>query len=238
MTKNAFKFSPASFQSAKTCVFALCSAVMLGACQPTALSGPTPSETIARNEVKMVRIPHSIQAEDDGTDTPSTYTLNGINLFLKSVSVGYGDLLLLDTSAVAPARAKAIEAYLIENGYPYGGHMPLGAEPPLGSLTLYVERHIVVPPECGKWGKQDHENNNASSHLGCATAANLGLMVANPRDLILGQSTSNSTAAAVGAIYTPTPQNTGPSVTLSFEGLPDTPAPTARPVPNTSSNNQ
>lgn len=204
---------------------------LLSACQPTALSGPVPAETIKRNEVQMVRIPYSIGPELDGTETPSSYTLNSINVFLRGSNVAYGDLILLDTSSVTPARAAAIEAYLREAGLPYGGAMPLGAAPTDGSMMLYIERHIVTPPECGTWGPQDHEDNNASAHLGCATAANLGLMVANPRDLIMGQSGGNSTAAAVGAIYTPTPQNTGPSMTLSFEGLPKPAQPTSIPVP-------
>lgn len=204
---------------------------VLAACQPTALSGPVPAETITRNEVRMVRIPYSIQPEIDGTETPSNYTLNSINVFLRSSNVAYGDLILLDTSSVSATRAEAIEAYIREAGLPYGGSMPLGEVPLDGSMTLYIERHIVTPPECGIWGPQNHEDNNASSHLGCATAANLGMMVASPRDLIMGQSGGNSTAAAVGAIYTPSPQNTGPTMTLSFEGLPESAQPTSIPVP-------
>lgn len=199
----------------------------LAACQHTAVTAPSPSETVKRNEVKMVRLPFRIAAEDDKTDTPSNYTLNGISLFLHSVNAGHADVILLDSSAVAPERIDAIADHIKAKGLIYGGTSALGVKPVDGEVTLYVERHVVIPPNCGSWRAETSGNdiNNASAHHGCSSIANLGLMIANPRDLIAGQSGGNSTAAAVGAIYSPKSIPTGPTMTLSLDGLADLPAP-------------
>lgn len=199
----------------------------LAACQHTAVTAPAPSEKVMRNEVKMVRLPFRIAAEDDQTDTPSSYTLNGISLFLRSVNAGHADVIMLDSSDVAPERVDAIIDHIKTAGLLYAGTSALGVEPAEGEITLYVERHIVVPPNCGNWAVETTGNdiNNASAHHGCSTIANLGLMIANPRDLIAGQYSGNSTAAAVGALYTPTATPSGPTMTLSLDGLADLPAP-------------
>ncbi len=200
--------------------------VALAACQHTTITEPAASETVVRNEVKMVRLPFTIKAEDDGTATPSTYTLNGVGLFLRSVGAGYADVILLDAPKVEQTRIDEISAYLRKAGLIYGGVSTLGAAPADGEITLYVERHIVIPPNCGTWRAElsGNDKNNASDRYGCAMMANLGMMVANPRDLIAGQNGGNSTAAAVGALYSPTPQPTGPTMTLSLDGIANLPS--------------
>lgn len=199
----------------------------LAACQHTAVSGPTASENILRNEVKMVRLPFRIQAEEDGTATPSDFTLNGIHLFLNSVGAGQADVIMLDAPDAAPERVQAVAQSLRNAGLVYGGTSPLGTTPAAGEIMLYVERYVVTPPNCGTWKaeRSDNDMNNASAHHGCSTVANLGLMVANPRDLIAGQSGGNSTAAAVGALYTPAAPSSGPTMTLSLDGLGNLPSP-------------
>ena len=193
----------------------------LAACQHGSVVEPAISETVLRNEVKMVRLPFTIKAEDDGTATPSNYTLAGVNLFLRSVEAGHSDVILLDAPEVDDLRIEELASHIRKSGLTYGGVSTLGAAPAPGEITLYVERHMVIPPNCGFWRVETSTNrkNNASEHYGCATTANLGLMVANPRDLIAGQGSGNSTASAVGALYSPAPQAPGPTITMSLDGL-------------------
>ncbi len=56
-------------------------------------------------------------------------------------------------------------------------------------VEIATERHAVVPPDCPNWGDPRDPNfaNRPLPNLGCATATNLGLMVAQPRDLIRGR---------------------------------------------------
>lgn len=56
-------------------------------------------------------------------------------------------------------------------------------------MMVYVERYVVTPPDCPNWTKApfgDH-SNTLPSNFGCADANNLALMVANPRDLVIGR---------------------------------------------------
>lgn len=61
--------------------------------------------------------------------------------------------------------------------------------PPAGSVALTVERVVVSTPKCPDWSgvPGNHFNNQAHRNLGCATAANLGIMLNNPRDLVQGR---------------------------------------------------
>ena len=53
-------------------------------------------------------------------------------------------------------------------------------------IVLTIERYVVIPPSCGDFSQPigDAQQAYAHSNYGCADTANLGLMVANPRDII------------------------------------------------------
>ncbi len=56
-------------------------------------------------------------------------------------------------------------------------------------IMIFVERYVVTPPDCPNWTKPpfgDH-SNTMPSNFGCADANNLALMVADPRDLVIGR---------------------------------------------------
>lgn len=57
-------------------------------------------------------------------------------------------------------------------------------------LLVKVERYVVTPPKCPDWTKSPlygQHDNQVASNFGCATTSNLGLMVADPRDLTVGR---------------------------------------------------
>ena len=55
-----------------------------------------------------------------------------------------------------------------------------------GPVIVSYERHLVRLPECYGWYVEPSYNPSNSPHLnfGCATQRNLGMMVANPADLV------------------------------------------------------
>lgn len=196
----------------------------LTACQHTDVATPSPLESTMRSSVQMVRLPYAIAPEEDGTDTPSGATYAAIQSFLASTKAGYGDVLMLDSENASDVRIAAIEEFLRQRGLAYGGQAKLGSTPADGSIMLYLERYVVTTPNCGEWAPEDSNNrrNNPSSFFGCSNTANLGLMVANPRDLIAGQGSGNSTGSAVGAIYTPSasaPASVPGNMTISVDGM-------------------
>ncbi|WP_020398024.1 CpaD family pilus assembly lipoprotein [Kordiimonas gwangyangensis] len=216
--------------TSKTFAAALLKPALLGiallsttACVHDQIANPVSGEVVNRNAVTMVRLAHMIQAEDDGTDTPSAAVAANLHAFLASVDAGYGDIVMIDSGA-SPARTAAIAKMIKARGLVYGGEAPLGETPAIGDIALYVERYVVTTPNCGVWPNEPTNNtrNNASSYYGCANTANLGLMVADPRDLVAGRNGGNSTGAAVAAIYSPKAKAKGPAVTVSFADMPVT----------------
>ncbi|MBL4639084.1 MAG: hypothetical protein JKY57_01000 [Kordiimonadaceae bacterium] len=197
---------------------------LLTACYHTDVGTPSLKDPVVRNTIQMVRLPHEIKAEEDGTDSLSSVTSGALASFLSSVEVSYADVILLDGPEVPTHRIDAIEEYLRKLGLVYGGQSALGVKPNKGAVMLYVERYIVSTPRCGEWLPEADNNsrNNDSPFHGCANIANLGLMIANPRDLISGYSSGASSAAAVRAIYKPkvkAPKSAVPAMTLSLSGL-------------------
>ena len=73
------------------------------------------------------------------------------------------------------------------------GAVTLAASPkdvPSDHLRLIVERYVVTPPNCPDWTKPSYgagHSNDMPSNWGCADATNLGLMIADPRDLVIGR---------------------------------------------------
>lgn len=56
-------------------------------------------------------------------------------------------------------------------------------------VEIVLERYLVTPPACPDWSRETglDYTNTPHSNFGCATQANLGLMIANPKDLVRGR---------------------------------------------------
>lgn len=55
-------------------------------------------------------------------------------------------------------------------------------------VEIILERYLVTPPACPDWSRKTSVDyaNKPHTNFGCATETNLGLMIANPRDLVKG----------------------------------------------------
>lgn len=56
-------------------------------------------------------------------------------------------------------------------------------------VDIVLERYLVTPPACPDWSRRTGVDyaNKPHTNFGCATETNLGLMVADPRDLVRGR---------------------------------------------------
>ncbi len=60
--------------------------------------------------------------------------------------------------------------------------------PKVNAVSLIIRRHVVTLPGCPDWsGDKTTFNNVPSSNWGCANETNLGLMIAEPSDLVRGR---------------------------------------------------
>src|SRR5580658_74618 len=61
---------------------------------------------------------------------------------------------------------------------------------PADHMLVVLERYVVTPPNCPDWTKPAYgaqHSNAMPSNWSCADTTNLGLMVADPRDLVVGR---------------------------------------------------
>jgi pilus assembly protein CpaD len=97
-------------------------------------------------------------------------------------------------------------------------------------LLVIVQRYVVSLPNCPDWTKPSSTDdaNTLASNFGCATMTDLGLMVADPRDLVVGRKLGPSDAGEAGlAIQRYRTDNTLPLPAESAGEVYGAPAPTA-----------
>jgi len=103
---------------------------------------------------------------------------------------GHGPLTLIaGTQANAPsfAELEAVRGRLVEAGVPENAIRLVGLpQMPANTVTLSYERFNVTVPTCGDWSSPTgHDySNNVHSNFGCANQRMMGLMVADPADLV------------------------------------------------------
>ena len=111
----------------------------------------------------------------------------------------YGDRLSIDDPMMNGAVRENIAALagrhgiLIQDGAPVTG----GYVQP-GDVRVVLTRSSAYVPGCPDWSESSDMNyNNATSpNYGCATNSNLAAMVANPEDLIRGQTHTGETVVS------------------------------------------
>lgn len=89
----------------------------------------------------------------------------------------------------------------MEEPYAYKGAHKKGRASVGSGVKVIIERFVVIPPSCSNFSQQigDAQQAYAHSNYGCATEANLGMMVANPRDLLRGRERAPYNGAVMAA---------------------------------------
>lgn len=166
-----------------------------------------------RNEVQMVKIPLMVTF-NAGNSQLSEESIARLDMFMMRSNVSYGDELSLDfplnrdgsLSEMSQKRMAYISGLLKKRGLHLAPNVtPYGLSPGTDQARFLISRYLVTPPTCGDWSQPSSSNyGNASlPEFGCANQANLGLMVANPRDLISGEPNSTpDTESAAKAVLT------------------------------------
>lgn len=185
------------------CGMAAITLIATGACVPKAAQH-SGFDTPKRNEVEMVRLTHQVRF--DGLGEISDAEAGRINNFLNRIEYSYGDIVSLDTGSntSADSQSQSVNAYLSRSGIWLASTAPVsGPAPAPGTAYLVVDKYVVTAPDCMNWTEDQSSNwaNAPMPSFGCSSQTLLGLMVANPRDLIQGQAyTGPMTDAAVDAI--------------------------------------
>ena len=126
-----------------------------------------------------------------------------LDIFLARTDVGYGARLYViagpgrkgepkDVAArLGERRRQAVMAFLdLRKLKVQPLRIDFGIDAPVrGGVKVIVRRYVVTVPGCPDWTGRPGitYNNMPSSNFGCATAVNLGLMVADPGDMVAGR---------------------------------------------------
>ncbi|VAV87091.1 hypothetical protein MNBD_ALPHA02-429 [hydrothermal vent metagenome] len=149
-----------------------------------------------RNEVTMIKIPFMV-AFEAGNTSLSNDAIRQLDMFIMRNNVSYGDELSMDfplgrdggLSDENQKRLTFLTGLLKTRGLHLAADVtPYGMSPAPDKARLLISRYLVTPPRCGDWSQPSTGNygNMNLPDFGCSTQAALGLMVANPRDLITG----------------------------------------------------
>jgi pilus assembly protein CpaD len=189
------------------------SACSSAALQPNASLGWLEASSPKKLEVDRAEYRHSVYFDTDQADITGLEQ-DRLLTFLATVEPGTRDTIRLEGHAderasdlynleLAGRRAEAVTAFLRRHGFPdltvttsaYGEAIPAaaGTGPEVWRqnrrVELVLERYLVTLPACPDWSRQSGTDfaNQPHSNFGCATQSNLGLMVAEPADLVRGR---------------------------------------------------
>ncbi len=184
---------------------------VIAACAPES-SNWSPAESPKRNALKWISFEHEVRFPD-GADRLSPSERDRLHGFLAQHGAGYGDDVMIGAEGRRSASAEILSAARRET-LVMGEFRDLVLKPRMlpdvpapgawnGSVKVVLGRFVVIPPKCPDWSKpaDGDSNNRVSSNFGCATATNLGLMVADPGDLIVGRAPGPADGAAGARLY-------------------------------------
>jgi pilus assembly protein CpaD len=164
-------------------------------------------ESIHQPVVSYAAYAFDLQASADGG--LSDVEAQRINEWLVSIGLGYGDQVAIVTDAgyFSPTLREGIANLVARHGLLVGEDSSAAAGvPPAGAVRLVVRRATASVPGCPDWTTKAETNMNlsTSSNFGCGINSNLAAMVANPEDLVRGQTTESGlrTATSNRAIST------------------------------------
>ena len=166
----------------------LCFGLALAGCTP-AVSERTAASAPKELRVDFVKLRH-IAAFGPGKTDLAGEEVHKLDTFLDASDIGPDDHVYLQPAAedhLTAARIGRLSKEMSRRGI--GAQtLPEGAAP-ADSIAVIVERYVITPPDCPNWTSPTYGDHGNAEHtnLGCANATNLGLMIADPRDLVIGR---------------------------------------------------
>lgn len=137
-----------------------------------------------------------------------------LNGWFETMDLRYGDRVTIEDPSSNPGVADAVNQLAGRYGIIVDGVAPttsgiLGA----GQARVVITRSTASVPTCPNWdGRADGNfRNETSKNYGCAINSNLAAMVANPEDLLEGQSGTGETVIASGVKAIDTLRDAEPS---------------------------
>lgn len=166
----------------------LLAVLLLGACTSKTESWSV-AESERRNKVDWVKFSHDVGFSDGSDDTISAFEEKRLGQFISEIGLDrFDEITVVVPRSILPEiqdkRFKTVAKFFRDRQI--GIAKLFVSSAPTGDLTVLVGRYVVTVPKCPDWRKPAGENptNRVSANFGCASVSNLGLMVADPGDLV------------------------------------------------------
>jgi len=163
-------------------------------------------ESVHQPVVSHTAFTYDVQAGPDGG--LSAAEARRLDDWFASIGLGYGDQVALVTDGYSnPTLNEGIADVVARHGMLVGEDSSAAAgAAPAGSVRLVVRRAVASVPGCPDWSSKSETNLSlgGGSNFGCGVNGSLAAMVANPDDLVRGQSSDSDlrTATSDRAIST------------------------------------
>jgi len=181
-------------------------AVIVAGCAQTVADWTPPP---GANDLQVRWVTHEHAVALAGPNNPLTsQEARRLDRFLNEIDIRPSDRLFVDVGpqsgeVVSDGRIGAINEQL--RHYIPGAQATAitGEKGSNRQIRLIVGRYIVVPPNCPDFSRPTAANsaNYADSNLGCTTQRNLGLMLADPGDLLRGRKLGPGDAERLSNAY-------------------------------------
>jgi pilus assembly protein CpaD len=168
-------------------------AVIVAGCAQT-VADWTPATTSNELQVKWVTHDHTISF-NSRANLLTNREARSLDRFLSQIDLRPSDRLFVDVGpqsgeVVSDTRIDVINEQL-RHYVPGAQALAItGEKGTAGNIRLIVGRYVVLPPNCPDLSRPSASNpgNFNDSNFGCSTQRNLGLMLADPGDLLRGRS--------------------------------------------------
>ena len=140
-----------------------------------------------------------LAADGRGVSPAEIERLHG---WFDSIGLRYGDRIAVDEGYGAGNARADIARAVDEYGLVLEAGAPVTGEVPTGSVRVVTSRATASVAGCPDWntaGNGAAPPQGTSTNFGCATNSNLAAMIANPNDLVLGQTDSGAGAASTAS---------------------------------------
>ena len=188
----------------RTTLLAVLAVVVAGCAQTVA--DWTPAATPHELQVKWVTHEHSISFNNQ-SNLLSNQASRSLDRFLSEIDLRPSDRLFVDVGpqpgeVVSDPRIGVINEKL-DHFIPGANALAITGEKGSNNrINLIVGRYVVLPPNCPDLSRPTASNsgNYTDSNFGCSTQRNLGLMLADPGDLLRGRTLApgNGEALSIG----------------------------------------
>lgn len=177
-------------------IIALSLGVTLAGC------GGMPSNTslysVRQPVVERTNFTLDVNTNQSGLSISEQQRVNG---WFETMDLRYGDRIAIEDPAANPAVAAAVNDLAGRYGLIVSEVAPTTAgllQP--GQARVVITRSTASVPGCPDWSESSDMNysNGTSPGYGCAVNSNLAAMIANPEDLLQGQTGTGETVIATG----------------------------------------